>query len=113
MAEQSLTKRIFDYLRRAKEEKRLYSLEEKGIFRIVGGNYGGKRNIFGELYEGQFMDVLKFALQQQRFYDEKLGMNSDVGDKRNGYIIKADNDDLNKFKRTRILTETEKEKKHK
>lgn len=109
MAEQSLSGKIVAYLKRAKEEGRVYPLGDVGIFKVVGGNYGSQRYVFNELYEGQFVDVLKFAFQQERFYDEELGTNSDIGDKRNGYVIKADENDLNKFERTRILPEPKKE----
>ena len=90
LKETDLARRVGLYFERMRHDDiPKYKLDEVGTYRIMGGTKAELGHTpLPELFQGQFIDALIFALKQPDFYADWLS--SDVIDNQNqGYIEKT------------------------
>lgn len=88
----NLARKVGLYIQRATRKNSdipFYPLEEEGIYKVIGGTCGNhKRYEIKELFEGQFIDAIVFALHQPKFYAEWCNID-DPDNVNHGYVEKV------------------------
>jgi hypothetical protein len=99
---ETLQSRIKGYVNRMDNKRDVSSipLDEEGIFIIMGGCMGIKRNpsepakrkfLLNNVVKGRFIDVLKYALGLKEFYDGDLSEDN-MSNHGHGFIKRCDDE---------------------